>query len=646
MASPNQAKSIGIIGMGDMGKIAWEKDWRINNRISDYIIYSVEAEAIEKIVALTDVFEATKVGAIVGGQTSCKAPELAAFDKHLPEDVEIISIHSLHGPSVNPKGQPFGVNEANSQCQVIIQHRAADESVRFVEELFSTFESRYVHLSGEMHDRITADTQAVTHAAFLSMGQAWQANNQFPWELPRYVGGIENVKINITLRIYSNKWHVYAGLAILNPAAQKQVRQYAQSVTELFKLMLGGHVDDFKARVRTAGKAVFKTGTRRELLLEDEVLDRFSLGNAPPSKMPNSHLSLLAIVDCWWKLGINPYDHMICSTPLFRLWLGVTEYVFRNEDLLEDIMDIAMNDDTFRSDDLEFTFAARAWSDCVSFGDFDSYRDRFENIQNYFAPRFPEAVRLGNEMVKTILAKTEASKDASKHREILNPCGLWYLVIIELDVTESLMHACSNEACSSAFPRNKGWQNDTMATLASIVTSSMHIQWISTSASTDNNACTRGIGSMAVSFGYETGSPHNDYYFVHIPTGLPTECGAPVYSHLRAPRNDYEWVTFGHGKQIKGTQTIFMYPASEGRFVFLLARVDGKSFREGSPLNENAPSVRLRPVQASSTVALDLFRAAGPDRSVTQQRHIGLLLSIVTGLYIRRLRQPHREAGV
>ncbi|KAI5296162.1 prephenate dehydrogenase (NADP(+)) [Ascosphaera acerosa] len=263
-----------------------------------------------------------------------------------------------------------------------------------------------------MHDRITADTQAVTHAAFLSMGQAWQANRQFPWELPRYVGGIENVKINITLRIYSNKWHVYAGLAILNPAAKRQVRQYARSVTELFKLMLGGHSDDFKARVRAAGQAVFKSGTARELLLEDEVLDRFSLGKTPATKLPNSHLSLLAIVDCWWRLGINPYDHMICSTPLFRLWLGVTEYVFRNEDLLEEIMHTAMTDDTFRSDDLEFTFAARAWSDCVSFGDFDSYRDRFEQIQSYFAPRFPDAVKLGNEMVKTILARTEAHKNS------------------------------------------------------------------------------------------------------------------------------------------------------------------------------------------------------------------------------------------
>ncbi|KAJ5725549.1 uncharacterized protein N7483_006906 [Penicillium malachiteum] len=430
MGRTKEDASIGIIGMGDMGKMYAHKlsdaGWRINacdrpenyeslqqefsskrgvtifpnghgvSRISDFILYSVEAGVIDRVVA--QYGPSTKVGAVVGGQTSCKAPELAAFEKHLPKDVEIVSCHSLHGPKVNPKGQPL----------VIIQHRASDEAVQFVDSILSSFGSKHVYLTGEMHDRITADTQAVTHAAFLSMGTAWQANQQFPWEMSRWVGGIENVKINITLRIYSNKWHVYAGLAILNPAAKQQIRQYAESVTDLYKLMIGGHREELKARVKAAGASVFKEGTEaQDLLLRDEVLDRFSLSNrSREASPPNSHLSLLAIVDCWSKLGIVPYDHMICSTPLFRLWLGVTEYLFRNPELLEEALDTAIDDNSFRSDDLEFTFAARAWSDCVSFGDFESYRDRFERIAQYFAPRFPEAATLGNEMMKTILEKT------------------------------------------------------------------------------------------------------------------------------------------------------------------------------------------------------------------------------------------------
>lgn len=400
------------------------------SRISDWIVYSVEAEVIDSIVA--EYGPSTKVGAIVGGQTSCKGPELAAFDKHLPQDVDIVSCHSLHGPGVDPKGQPL----------VIIKHRASQRSVDTVEEILSCLQSKVIFLTGEEHDRITADTQAVTHVAFLSMGTAWAANNQFPWEIDRYVGGIENAKINITLRIYSNKWHVYAGLAILNPAAKRQIRQYAESVTELYKLMLGGHREELERRIRTAGAAVFvEDAESQDLLLGDDVLDKFSLANDPKERRPNNHLSLLAIVDCWWKLGIVPYNHMICSTPvsacpvswhckatdvrqLFRIWLGVTEYLFRNETLLSEVIDTAINDNSFRSDDLEFTFAARvglrnskprhaltltfqAWSDCVSFGSFEAYRDRFESIQRYFAPRFEDAVQVGNEMIKTIMANTK-----------------------------------------------------------------------------------------------------------------------------------------------------------------------------------------------------------------------------------------------
>lgn len=260
------------------------------------------------------------------------------------------------------------------------------------------------------------------------MGAAWNANNQFPWETARYIGGIENVKINITLRIYAAKWHVYAGLAILNPDAQKQIKQYAESVTELYKLMLGGHREELRNRIMAAREAVFHTATpnKQEVLLKEDVLNQFSLGELPEKRLKNNHLSLLAMVDCWWKLGIVPYDHMICSTPvcyrrfqcfdldaayfnttqLFRMWLGITEYLFRNDKLLEEAIDTAIEDNTFRHDDLEFTFAARDWSSRVTLGNFDGYREKFEAIQKYFEPRFPDATKLGNEMIKTILEQT------------------------------------------------------------------------------------------------------------------------------------------------------------------------------------------------------------------------------------------------
>lgn len=340
---------------------------------------------------------ATKLGAIVGGQTSCKDPEIKALEEHLPNDVDIVSCHSLHGPNVDPRGQPL----------VLIKHRASDASFAKVETVLRCLNSKVVYLTAKEHDRITADTQAVTHAAFLSMGKAWHANKQFPWEGTRYVGGIENVKINLMLRIYAQKWHVYAGLAILNPEAHRQINQFAKSTTELYYLMLEGRADELRERVYAAKDKVFGKGDTPKWgdrpLLRDNILDQFSLGKKPDSPLPNNHLSLLAMVDCWSALGIVPYDHMICSTPLFRLWLGVAEHLFRDRELLDECLRVGIEDHTFRRDDLQFTIAACGWAECVALRQFETWRQRFAVTQEFFEPRFKGAVEMGNEMIKAVL---------------------------------------------------------------------------------------------------------------------------------------------------------------------------------------------------------------------------------------------------
>lgn len=99
-------KVIGIIGLGDMGllyarrfseagwkvigcdreeqfdqlsrtykdeKFSVKRNGHLVSREADHVIYSVEAENIDKIVSLYG--SSTKYGAIVGGQTSCKTPK-------------------------------------------------------------------------------------------------------------------------------------------------------------------------------------------------------------------------------------------------------------------------------------------------------------------------------------------------------------------------------------------------------------------------------------------------------------------------------------------------------------------------------------------------------------------------------------------
>jgi prephenate dehydrogenase (NADP+) len=157
--------------------------------------------------------------------------------------------------------------------------------------------------------------------------------------------------------------------------------------------------------------------------LSEDVLDKFSLGRTPQiqSDVPlgfagqartsssstpaaNSHLSLMAMVDCWARLDIQPFVHLeLAATPIFRMWLGVAESLFRSQQRLDEAIDAALRDVSHRSDDLEFVVAARGWSQCVSFGNFDLYRRRFDETAAFFHSRFEEAIKVGGAMIQAIM---------------------------------------------------------------------------------------------------------------------------------------------------------------------------------------------------------------------------------------------------
>src|SRR6201996_9450824 len=290
--------NIGIIGLGDMGRLyakAFAKagytvcgcdlpenrarleeelnplgikiidNGRDVSRVSDLIIYSVEADRLEQVVA--ECGSSTKYGAIVAGQTSVKTPEIETFEKYLPAEANIITFHAMHGPGFQPKGQKL----------ILVPHRTDAAAYQRMVDLFIAVETDIVEVRDyHEHDKIVADTQAVTHVGFESMGTAWKEAGFFPWENASYIGGIDNVKILTTLRIFSYKAHVYAGLAILNPYARQQVRQYAMSESELFKLMIKEEEAAFRERLYKARDFVFHE-SRKPIMLNDRVMKEFSL---------------------------------------------------------------------------------------------------------------------------------------------------------------------------------------------------------------------------------------------------------------------------------------------------------------------------------------------------------------------------------
>jgi prephenate dehydrogenase (NADP+) len=416
--------NIGIIGLGDMGRLyakAFAKaDYTVRgcdlpqNReqleeeltpfgikvladgkevslVSDLVIYSVEADSLDKVVAKYAQY--TKPGAIVAGQTSVKTPEIETFEKYLPANTHIITFHAMHGPGFQPKGQKL----------ILVPHRTDAAAYQRMIDLFSALETDIVEVKDyHEHDKIVADTQAVTHVGFESMGTAWKEAGFFPWENASYIGGIDNVKILTTLRIFSYKAHVYAGLAILNPYAKQQVRRYAVSESELFKLMIMEEEKAFRERLYKARDFVFHE-SRKPIMLNDSVMKEFSLGKDHELQKPNSHLSILSMVDAWYHLGVNPYDNLICQTPPFRLRLGIAEYLFKNEELLEESIVTALYDKTIRGDDLEFHSAVREWSSIIGYGDMEGYKKHFNDVKVFFEGRLEEGNKQSAELIRRLM---------------------------------------------------------------------------------------------------------------------------------------------------------------------------------------------------------------------------------------------------
>lgn len=399
---------IGIIGLGDMGRLFaqnWaEKGFDVYgcdlpekrdqleealpnvkilddavaiSRISDLIMYAVETENIDEVVRLAG--PSTKFGAIVTGQTSVKTPEINAFEKHLPKDVQILGSHALFGPSISPQGQ----------IVAMYKHRCSNQAFDFVKNLYEKIGCRVEELTGfKEHDSMMADIQVVTHVGFESLGTAFMHRGVYPWEDKSQIQGIDNIKLLLTLRIFSYKSHVYSGLAFENPYAPKDVRRFAKIENELFGLMITENRKLLESRIFKARDKIFSEPIH-EKMIDDSLLKEYTL-NPGSNHKPNSHLSLLTMVCTWADLGVNPYKNLVCQTPPFRLRVGLAEYLFLNSDLLQESIDTALNDKSNYIDDLAYHTAVHEWSNILEIGDKRAYEKQFAATSKFLGDRLSE----------------------------------------------------------------------------------------------------------------------------------------------------------------------------------------------------------------------------------------------------------------
>ncbi len=355
----------------------------------DFLLFCVETSKIDEVVK--KVAELKPKGLIVSAQTSVKTPEIKAFDTYLDASNQIVGSHALFGPHVDPSGQTL----------VLFNHRATEDGFNQVRDLYKALGTKIEILNDYLqHDQLMADVQVVTHIGFESLGTAFMHRKTFPWESENKIAGIDNIKILLTLRIYSYKSHVYAGLAFQNPFAAADVRKFANTQNELFVHMISENKQKFESKIKKARDKVFMQN-QEQVLLNDALLEEFTL-NPGKNHVPNSHLSLLSMLCTWSELNTNPYKNLVCQTPPFRLRVGLVEYLCKNEDLLNETIETAVFDKSIRKDDLTYHTAVHEWANILTLGDEKAYEKHFDETKRFLAPRLAEGLELSNRLIKKL----------------------------------------------------------------------------------------------------------------------------------------------------------------------------------------------------------------------------------------------------
>jgi prephenate dehydrogenase (NADP+) len=347
---------------------------------SDIVLFSVPIHKVAEVVR--ECGQHFRGGQIILSQSGVKTIEHEAFQKYLDKDVALFLIHAMHGPSVSAKGEVL----------LKIKVNASVEQEQVVNELLKGFQYKLYDLeSAEQHDKETADTQALTHLCFLSMGLTWKNMNCYPWETDVYSGGLDNLKALLTLRIFAGQGHVYADLATLNPYVKDYAKTYLQQVDRLLGM------DQASADGVTCDlKEYFQA---KQPLLDEQCLNQYKLGTGDIHAKANSHLSLLAMALTWREFGVRPFSQYLSQTPPYKIRLGLVEYLFRNEALLQQSVQALVQDNSIRKDDEAFRESVQQWTSYIENKQAREFEQLFTEVKTYFNDRLGQAKQKSDELI-------------------------------------------------------------------------------------------------------------------------------------------------------------------------------------------------------------------------------------------------------
>ena len=87
------------------------------------------------------------------------------------------------------------------------------------------------------------------------------------------------------------------------------------------------------------------------------------------------------------------------QTPPFKLRVGLAEYLFLNQDILNETIETALRDKSILKDDLAFHTAVHEWTNILELGDKKAYEKHFDATKRFLSERLDEGKLKSSELI-------------------------------------------------------------------------------------------------------------------------------------------------------------------------------------------------------------------------------------------------------
>ena len=249
--------------------VAYAHDLSAAIRESDIVIISVLIDVTEEMIRA--VAPKMSRGSLLMDLTSIKKMPLAAMEEFAPAGVEVIGTHPMFGPSIP---------DIRGQTVMITKSTRCERWLPVILEIFEGEGANVEIVDADVHDRVMAVVQGLTHFAYLSIGSTFRSLNFNVSESRKFMSPVYEIMLDFVGRILGQNPHLYAMIQMNNPEVRDVHIAFISECVRLAGVIREGSLADFTDMMKAASSHFGDTESalrRSDKLINSKIAEFYEL---------------------------------------------------------------------------------------------------------------------------------------------------------------------------------------------------------------------------------------------------------------------------------------------------------------------------------------------------------------------------------